>query len=239
MTIGVFGDSYAHAKYPDKAVCWFNLLADKLNQKCITYGQPGASLYYSYKQFTNLYHKFNLNIFLATSPGRYTKQLTLTKDKQTRYVTSIPHIEQLKLNPALTDADRSILEGMKSWFTFQDSDYENDMVELMLDKVDTFKDTIVIPCFSISFHQERFDKYGLDIDLHPLHTMWLRQLELLDIDPNGFVCNEKDVICGHLGPEWNRFLADLLYNRITTGKWDYSGFYDVKMEYPANYYYNL
>ena len=166
--------------------------------------------------------------------------MRLTERRLPYHVTSIPHIEHLSNSGPATPSDLEVLNNLRGWFESYHEEYEYDMIDFMLDKIESYNDnTIIIPCFENSFTKKRFDKYNLDPDLHPLHNIWHRQLDLLGIDPEGRVLAETEIMCGHLSPEWNVFLADLLYTRITTGKWDYSGFYDVKMKYPANYYYNL
>ena len=184
-------------------------------------------------------HLYDLNIFLATSPCRYTKPVELTKSKYPYYLTSIEQIDYMESNYELEPEDFIKLKSIRGWFESVDVDYENDIFDLMLDKIESTRNTIIVPCGSTSFNQARFDKYELDMDLHTLHSIWVRQRDLLGLEPNIFLGKEKEILCGHLSPEWNIFFANVLYKRITTGKWDYSGFYDVKMEHPANYYYYL
>jgi hypothetical protein len=237
MNIGIYGDSFANAKHPDQATCWYKIVAEQLGGVYDNYSKPGSSIYFSYNEFIKTCNRYDLNIFLVSRPDRFPEEVKFSNNRS-RYISSLDNVNLLKNNIKLSKDDEVILNNLSGWFNIPHTRFHRDMADLMIDKIETLHDnTIIIPCFSNSFRPNRFIKYGLDPD-NTMHSMHIRQFYLLGMDTYD-TPSETEIMCGHLGPEWNTYFANVLYKRITTDKWDYSGFYDVKMEHPANYYYYL
>ena len=237
MNIGIYGDSFAQANHPDLAICWYKLLAERLDGVCYNYGKPGSSVYFSYKEFIKSCNRYDLNIFLVSRPGRFPEEIILS-NKRTYYISSLDNLTRLKNNVKLSEDDEFTLNNLTGWFNSPHSSFDNDMADLMIDKIETLHDnTIIVPCFKNSFRPDRYIKYKLNANTNTMHSMMIRQFDLLGIDQQ-IMPIETEIICGHLGPEWNKFFAQVLYTKIITGNWDYTGFYDVKMEHPINYYYH-
>lgn len=260
MKIGIYGDSYAYATTTNP-VKWFELLAEKLENnepvkkswwpffkkkesKPITteknqvsvYSKGGSSLFYTYQQFVKTNAEHDLNIVLVTGANRYPK--TLRINGYDYVFTTESHIESLvKTIKTLSVTDMKALADVKAWFRASHSEFNVEMQELMLQKMETLHDnTIFYPCFSDSFTKERCEKMGLEHGVNEMHTLWYRQLELLGLSSDAPL-DESENICGHLGPEFNEFFAEVLYKRIKTGKWDHSGLLDVTLKNPKEFYY--
>jgi hypothetical protein len=204
------------------------------------YAKGGSSLYFSYKNFLVTQHRYDLVLFLATEPHRYPISFeTQAAIGKKFYITGIPHIDQLKLSLKLTSGEIEFLDSLKGWFSASSQPYNDDMADIILDKVEYLhKNVIIYPCFTQSFKKERYKKYNLDPYLHPLHCFWHRQLELFDIDHVNFSAQEKKTLACHLTPEFNQYFAKVLYSKITTDKYDHSGFFDITIKEPKTHYYS-
>lgn len=262
MKIGIYGDSYASSNSVH-AVKWFELLAAKLREgqpvkkpwwsffsntvenkpqevEIKSYAKAGSSFFYTYKQFLKSHNNQDLNIVLVTGSGRYPHVVKI--ENREFVITTEEHVEQIVklLNGKISVSDMRKLADVKAWFRASAGDFNITMQELMLTKIEALHDnTIFYPCFSDSFDKERFAKYGLDQQFNVMHTMWHRQLELLGLPNYGIEAPESENMCGHLGPEFNEFFAEMLYKRITTGKWDHNGLLDVTLKNPLNFYYKV
>lgn len=244
MKIGIYGDSYADCN-PLAEDSWVNqlrlLMKEKYGSvKIVNYAKGGSSLYFSYKNYLDTGNLYDLVIFLATEPHRYPIAFSPKISKQTHYITSVPHVEQIELNSAtlLNEEEKLFLQNLKGWFNASNHEYNLDIADILLSNIEsTHSNVIIYPCFTESFKKQRYAKYGLDYILHPMHSFWHRQLELFDIDPNGFTALEKPTLCGHLTPEFNKYFAKALYSKIATGKYDHSGFFDIDIEKPKTHYY--
>lgn len=269
MNIGIYGDSYASANSPQAVkwyellakkletggpvhqkkswLSWFKKPKNETfdastNVNVNVYSFAGSSLFYSYNKFKENCKKNDLNIVMATGPSRYTKSLYLTSTKLTHVITSEPQIDSVinMYGSKLTPADKNRLIFLRGWFKSLDYEYCSEMQELMLQKMESMhNNTIFYPCFSDSFSKERFEKYKLDSEKHQAHTMWHRQLELLNIPMDNFSTQETSNLCGHLGPEFNEYFASVLYKKIKTGEWDHSGLSDVKLQHSLPFYYQV
>lgn len=247
MKIGIYGDSYTtcHGLY-DEPTNWYNKLASLLSDingpiQINHHGRAGSSLYYTYRKFFDTYHENDLNVVLATGPSRYPHVVELSVPGNARSFTCKEHVQSCFTDLAhmLTSDDIAKLNSIIGWFDAStDERYFQDLSELMIDKLMTVPNTIVYPCFPDSFSAEQFKKQQLDKDIHFMHSMWYRQCELLNIDPNNFIALEKEPLCGHLSIEFNVFFAHMLFKRIQTGKWDHMGFFDVTVKHPRKFYYD-
>lgn len=246
MKIGIYGDSYTTSHgFHDLPTNWYNKLATLLNDtRGVTtinhYGKGGSSLYYSYRNFFDTQHENDLNIVLITGPGRHPFTVEFDTPGNSRTFTSKAHVESTIVDMAhmLTSNDIVKLKNVIGWFDAStDERYFKDVAELMVDKISATPNTIIYPCFSDSLTHEQFKQQNLDKHMNFMHSLWFRQCELLDIDPNTFTAVEKPTLCGHLSREFNEFFAHLLFKKIHTGKWDHAGFLDVTIKDPRKFYY--
>lgn len=242
MKLGVYGDSYADAKDKSSPICWYNILAKSFgyNTSVDNYATAGSSLYYSYKNFLSTHKNYDLIIFLATEPHRYPISFSPKNIKITFYITSVPHIEQIlsSFDKKLTEEEIEFLLNLKGWFHASNQQYNLEMADIILNNIEQIRnDVIIYPCFFQSFTKERFEKYSLDPDLHPMHSFWIRQLELLNIDVEGFTALEKNTLAGHLTPEFNEYIAKMFLSKIKTGKYDHSGLFDIVIKEEKTHFY--
>lgn len=256
MKIGIYGDSYADSNNVSNPTNWFNSLSNKIQNdsqlaktisddishiKVDNYAKAGSSLYFSYKNFLKTNSNYDLVIFFATEPNRYPVKFQPSNIPGSYfYITSVPHVEQLEesLSQSLTSEEKLFLQNLKGWFNASNEEYNQDVSSIILDNIEKMHPNVLIyPCFTNSFTSERFKKYKLDQYLHPLHSFWHRQLELFEIDYNGFVALEKDTLSGHLTPEFNEYISQILFSKLKTGKWDHKGFFDIKIKLPKTHYY--
>lgn len=244
MKLGIYGDSYAHCNAKNKSF-WVNVLASLLSKpsdevKIYNYAQAGSSLYFSYKNFRETHHQHDLNIFLVTEPSRYPAKFKPSFSTREFCLTGIVNIEQIEIDfyEKLTEEEKILLNDLRSWFKVSPEPYMADMADIMVESIEKLNNnTIIYPCFINSLKDDKFKKFNLDKYLHPMHSFWYRQLELFDIEYKNFRALEKHTISAHLTVEFNEFFAKVLYSKITTGKWDHSGFFDIKIEKPKTYYY--
>lgn len=246
MKLGIYGDSYADCPAANNT-SWVNVLAGLLsrnndNVKVFNHARGGSSVYFSYKKFLATHHQNDLNIFLVTEPNRYPGKFKPSFISQEFYITSTLNVEHLEsdFDSKLTQDEKEFLNNLRSWFKVNPESYTNDMSDIMIGNIERLNpNTIIYPCFIDSLTDDRFKKFNLDKYLHPMHSFWYRQLELFDIEYKTFRPLEKPTISAHLTVEFNAFFAKVLYSKITTGKWDHSGFFDIKIEKPkTHYYYN-
>jgi hypothetical protein len=247
MKLGIFGDSYADAKI-DNESSWIHILCNLLKQddqyKNLTvdcHGKGGSSLYFSYKNFLNIRYKYDTVIFIVTEPHRYPVPFIPEGTNNTHYISNHTHAEQIKQSYKDTVSEKEIkfLENIQGWFSASHEKYNEDIHELILSDLESKHHNIILyPCFINSFKPERFKKFGLDPILHPLHSLWYRQCELFGIDSSNFTAHEKPTLQCHLTPEFNEFIANNFLSKLKTGKWNHSGFFDIKVKLPKTHYYS-
>jgi len=243
MNLGIYGDSFAATGLSTNTDNWINYIVKLLEEdskqsiKVDNYARAGSSLYFSYKNLLATGSKHDLVIFLVTDPHRYPNSIVI--NHQHHYITSIPHIEKLENTYAgqLPTNTQELFNNLRGWFLVPNFDFNDDMSDLMINKIEKLHHNIIIyPCFTNSFKQERFKRYKLDSTIHPCHSFCFRQAELLGMDMN-IKRQEKPTLFGHLTPEFNKYLAKVLFSKYKTGKWDHSGFFDITIEKPKTYYY--
>ena len=245
MKVGIFGDSYAAAQ-PSTIGSWQYYLKNLYGNgvSIENFGVGGSSLYYSYKKFLNNKDKFDTIIFIATEPHRYPIPFTISWNKQTHYITSVRHIEQIELHSAklfklLTEEEKLFLQNLKGWFNASNEIYNDDIRDIILHQVLSLHNNILLyPSFINSFNLKMFDKINLDPYDHPMHSFWHRQLEKLGIDSSNFTAGEKTTLNNHLTPEYNEFIANVFYKKLTKNTWDFTGIDDINIQLPKTHYYS-
>lgn len=243
MRIALYGDSFGTGlgKASSLPTAWYNILAEKLGAELDNYSAQGTSVYYSYDKFLKTYHKgYDMVIFLVTEPNRYTKEVNLTSSPEIRFIPSLVVVESILNNSDFTAilaaTDIETLNHVRSWFIMSDEYFAATATGLMLADVENkFPNVIFYPCFPNSLTTEQLEKDRIN----PKYTMYdisVRSRELLGLSNASFF-REKDTISAHLSHEFNAFVANVMYNRICTGIWNWEGFDEIRPELDKYYYY--
>ena len=240
MTLGIYGDSYG-VKNLNSYKLWIDLVAERLNIPYTNYSKNASSLFYSYNQFLDTHKQHDMIIFLVTLPFRYTKAILLdaTGNKE-HYISGIHNIEYLiKKHKNLTDADKKLLSSLRNWFSLMDEDFYITSQKFIVDDIITRRpDTIIMPCFYKSLTPEQYEKFGL---LGYEHFYYLTELQCQSLNlPMSQYHNyeeNKEVINGHLTPELNNIVGDLVYNRIANNKWNCFPIDPIEHEFTLREYY--
>lgn len=243
MKIGLYGDSFGIADVKELPTAWYNLLRDELQCELDNYAVRGSSVYFSFKNFLETYHMYDLVIFLVTSPIRYSKSLNTSTPIMEHYpgISAVKYAREI-YNNQLTDTDREILRDLEGWFMCSDEELNLDMCELMMERVANLHENVLfIPVIENTYFK---NNTGITNREHTFYNFVSRQLTLLKLLPGYDVSKvmfgeRPETIAGHLGPEFNRFVADVMYKGITTGVWDWSMYDQVTLEHPKEFYYNL
>lgn len=222
LRVGLYGDSFGTGSLPkindeyDIGINyhWSKLLEQHYSCNITNYSVSGASIYHCYKQFMDTYHLHDINIFLITSVGRFNHEIILN-NTQHRIVNAAHLDYYLKNSDAycLTEDNITSLNEIGVWFKLLDMDYEYDMCNLMLEKVNNTRDNIIfVPCTDWT------PKFIEPTD-NTMYSLYEHQMNKLGLDTHNIRENTK-WISGHLTPEYNKVFADILISRIDNGTWD-------------------
>jgi len=251
MKIGIYGDSFGYYQPEGKQYHWSAILENKLNCNIENYARYGTSLFYSYQEFLKTYTKYDLIIFAVTDPYRYTDQLKLSIDKNTkmkvRSVSGIGAITSIfkKYPDKLTVDDKKILRNLEGWFIMSDDLYNREMSELMLQKIESLHENIIFyPCFEKSFSKAWFTKLKIPSNRT---FMYLCEYQLKLLLGTNYckekigecLGNEKSILAGHLTKEINEYLAEAMLSKINTGIWNYPDLSSLTIKNDLSYYYNI
>lgn len=239
MKIGIFGDSFAYTAAPhliNSPRSWINILANKLHAEVETHGQYCTSVFYSYKKFLEHYLKYDLIIFIVTNPTRYPGSLMIHNKK--KHFAGMQDIEITLADKTLSNADRQEVENLRAYFLIQHGPYADTASSLMLKHIETLHDNVVFyPAFIDSFDETRYAESGID-PKYVLFSMWDHQRIKLGVSLEN-ANRELSSICSHLIHEYNEFFGNVLYTKVTTGVWDFTGYEDIVINYPATYYWDI
>lgn len=245
MRLGIFGDSFADSVNDVKKnapYAWFNILASKLPNvtKIGVHGAGASSLFFSYQKFLKLYEQYDQIIFCVTGATRYPKPLILS-DGQVRHYCGMGAIENAYkyLGNKITSDDKRTLDHLTGYFIMNVDEYCWTASDLMMNHMSTLHPKVIFyPCFADSFTSDRFNKEVIP-QKYLLFHMYKDQLKLMNISEDREK-NEKNTIVGHLVHEYNEFFANVLYKKIQTGKFDFTGYDDIKhISQPNEYYYEF
>lgn len=237
MKIGIYGDSFATSHIEHNPNSWYRILATRLNAELTNYAYGGTSVYWTYNNFLENHDKHDLNIVLVTEPNRYTKKSVLPN---VQYIPNLSNLEWAKTNlEDITDEQEILARDLEGWYKMCDEDFMLSMSDLMISHMEQLSsNAIFYPCFSNSFTKERFAKNGL-INMQ-LFLLYVHQSRQLGIENEYSAMNEvREHMCAHLGPELNKFFADVMYEGITNNIWSFNGLENVKMNHPLNFYYDM
>jgi hypothetical protein len=155
MKIGIYGDSFA-AKFHDCPLetHWAYKLGTKPNIETTNFAETGSSTFYSYKKFLENYQFFDVNIFLFTTPYRYTKPVFFSESKKPDFFANYTHVETIlttQKDHLLSNKDKEFLEHLKGWFIVSDDEYNEEMQLLMLkDIINRDKNVVLYPSLKAS-----------------------------------------------------------------------------------------
>lgn len=246
MRIAIYGDSYGiTTSVPDR---WTEALSKKLNVKIDNYSVSGSSVYYSYKMFMSTKDNYDVVLFLVTDPLRYPLEINFTDSvpKTRKRVTGLAAVEYLRnaQDFSLTPIDEKMLNDVEGWYKASDLGYIFDVNTLFLEKIlASHPNVILYPCFPNSIPPEYLQ--GFDIK-YSMFNLFVRQLKLLGIKPtqeNMLRAGETEntqVIGGHLVPEFNRVLTEVMYDRIVDNVWNLHKLDTVTaLPHSKEYYYEI
>jgi hypothetical protein len=239
MNIGIYGDSFAHYNPTCPDFNWTTILGKKIaGSTVIHYGLSSTSVYYSYKKFLDNYHKNDLNIFLVTNPARYTKSININnKELLLSYINSVEFYKKENIKN-LSPIDLQILDDLRGWYIASDQEFLTTASGLMISHMQALDNKVIVfPCFDNSFTIDQHKKYGIPKE-HFMFNYVLQTAALLNMDV--YTLNHLEIpttIAHHLPPEFNQFVAECMYKKITTSVWDFSNFENIKLEHPKEYYY--
>lgn len=238
MILGIFGDSFAdfpHEHTPKNVShAWFNILAKKLGCERGLHGETGTSPYHAYKKFLDFYKRYKVAVFVISDHARYTKSLRFEFDNQKdiHHLTSIERVQNFKDTRTITSKDRQRCEWLEGYFKMDDIEYKLKMTELMVEHMGKLNpNTIFYPGFLTYEKTDVPEKYRL---INLVYNQW----EHFNIKPEDFLnYKETNNLIGHMVPEYNQAFADVLYSKITTGKYDFSYFDNVIIKGRKSEYY--
>lgn len=238
MKIGIFGDSFTNSPgCPSMAYHWSELLANKLDGELDNYGEPGSSVYFSYKRFLENHSKHDLCIFLVSEPNRYIKPIDFG-------IVNNVHVSGINTLNALRQFDERLYTNLEGWFICSDNQYNQDMTELMINHITELrKDVILLPSFANSFSDSLKEKTGLDrfcfSDLIKYQTECLG-LKIEHYGNTYFAKESKELIAGHLIPEINYIVFEKILQRININIWDWNlpDPKDIKLKHRTEEYFN-
>ena len=243
MTLGVYGDSYGTKLTQNNHAFWVELVAEKLNTEYKNYCESASSLFYSYDLFLNTHTNHDRIVFLITLPYRYTKPIQLSVSGDKRHHISGPHnVTQIKQfwNSELSMSDNHMLSLLEYWFFLMDEPFYKTAQELLVNDILIKRpDTVIVPCFYDSLTPTQLHDQGF-IDNEYLYNLLRLQCRSLGLEkePNWDAYQEnKDIVNGHLTPEMNKILGQLVYNRIVNGYWDRFPTEPINHEFLWNTYY--
>jgi len=224
MNIGIYGDSFAAIFHPcPLETHWVYKLGKKINTPIVNFARTASSTFYSYKKFLENYHMFDINIFLFTTPYRYTKPVVFENGYHPPdFFANYAHIENiLKRNEqsdgSLTKRDLEFLENLKGWFIVSDDEYNEEMQFLMLKEIiSKDKNVILYPSLPASVTNKIKKEIDRDFDTNAI--AWANKAGDFYNVKLGDYTENLSTIGSHMTEEVNAAFAEAMYNYITTGK---------------------
>lgn len=232
-SIGIYGDSFTGiTESPGFKFHWSSLLAQHYGLELTNYGLPGSPVYYSFNKFKDNFFKHDINIFLVSEPGRYFGKVLMNGNNE----EFMPNLNCL-INEwdIISKPTAAHLEG---WFLCSDDRYNSDMTDLMITYMKTLDpNTIFIPCFFSSISQELRKNLGLGIE-DCLYKLQEKQANYFSFSANVLISKYEenhDIISGHLIPEINEFIFQVILKKINTGLWNWTIPNSIKPKSNFNY----
>jgi hypothetical protein len=237
MKLAIYGDSFGYAmpNSGGEKFLWCKLLAEKLNAKVYNFSADGSGIYGGYQEFLKSHKEFDLCIFLVTHPNRYFQKVEIAGVK--RFVNGLNQIEFIRKSVKLTSREKQQLEWLEGWYMCSEPNYNRTMADFILDDIQRKKpNTIIYPCFDDSLNPTFTTETIL-----PLMGLLIHQLTALKKPSEDVTIlwhENYDKLAAHFTEPYNVFVADLMFNKIKNGKYDYSGLSDIKLDLSIDYYDN-
>jgi hypothetical protein len=99
-------------------------------------------------------------------------------------------------------------------------------------------DVVIMPCFEQSLTAEQYNKFGLTRNEH---FYWLNELQCRSFGMPVEQCiryrENTEIMNGHLTPEFNEIVGNLVYNRIVNNKWTRFPTETIKHKFTMKEYY--
>lgn len=231
-SIGIYGDSFGtyslsgEPLFRQKGMShhWSTLLKEQFKCKLVNYALSGSSVYYSYKKFLETYQLHDLVIFLVTDPFRFIKPLDFSFSKNACITNQLQIDVWRKTKNNSTEDDRLLLDKLENWFELTDQGYQYDISELLVDRVKSMHNNIVIiPCYEISFREEYRNSNNFIREVN-LCSLYYKQMDELNFSDTGMNINwveNCEFIAGHLTPEYNKIAYENISFYIKNKYWDW------------------
>ena len=236
--IGIFGDSFAdwRTKIAIRDIAWPMLLGKKTSRKVIDSAEGGSSLYWAYHEFLKYEKECDDIIFLATNPGRYTRQLILENYNIQKHINSEITVNSWLELPNITDNERATLENLRGFYKVMDPNWELLACTLLLNRIHQIRpDTIFVFCFF------NYSEFNIEHTV-PLSEIVELQLKSLNLIPDMFMLSskyrEKFIAC-HFTPEVNEFVCDRMIDSLKEKRWICPMPDRIIHNYPASHYYDI
>lgn len=232
MKIGIYGDSFGESYIQSKHFAWYNLLTRYLpGSKVKSFAKGGTSVFYSYKQFLQTHHMFDVIIFLVTEPNRYTKPVNINGEEV--YPHNIIQIDKMLSDKNISNQDKNFLVGLKNYYVdIIDEDFNAFATELMLEKIEKMHHRIIFfPCFYNSFSQERANKEGISLTSATMAHFSQRQSNALRIDNIGFYEENTGTISCHFTEEYNNVISEVFAQKIKDDTWNFNKITSLKIKH--------
>jgi hypothetical protein len=237
ISIGLYGDSFTGVnEQSSMKYHWSTAIANELECTVVNYGAPGSSIYYSYKKFVDTHQNQDLNIFLITDPHRYIKPILLNNAH-----TFVPNI--LYLDHVLDKLDKESHRDLRGWFMCSDVEHNLDMIELMLEKIRLLDSNVIFlgSCFSAIDSHRIAKKFGLPkYSLFDIQKYMFKLLNISEYEMHRYLMHESDdLISGHLTPEINEIVANVVLDRMNSGVWNWDLPKIVNFKHNKKDYWNI
>ena len=258
MKVAIFGDSFGsyvknHFALRPDSFSWAKRMRFQHDAKMHSFS--GTSLYWSYREFTEHQHKYDKIIFIAGVNDR--RKLNLSKSEIKTKDNNIDNM--LSVTPSLLDKSHSLYASYKDWYnknthvnwddiyktlkgyyTYIHSNTENfHYSRLMVNYVQSFPNTLVIPAFRPSYidyanNKKNYLNYDCDISLMDVQCL---ECEYWGVDGPEQGKKFIDTRHGHLTDDNNRILYRKIQNWLNTGEFSMLKEDFVNPSSPATTYY--
>lgn len=250
MKLAIYGDSFGTGcwKTPNNPIpeSWFLLLEDMIGSKIDNRAEPAKSVYSCYRDFLDSHQNYDKIIFLVTDPNIYYKDVELGDDVPLKRMVSTKMIDMVHRRYSLSEQAKTTLNYLSGWYNSSDSAYNEMMAEFMISDMERIRDDVIFyPSFANSFTEYRYSHSGVQPG-YSFNDLIVKQIVLMGLDEryghpdSGIAVRERpETMSAHLGPEFNACFAELMYNKIKNGVFDYTNFVNIKLTHPKEYYYDL
>jgi hypothetical protein len=231
MKIAVYGDSFAcnNTRFfpsddglkPESnfGSAWIELLEDELGHSVTNFAIPGSAFMYSYEKFLDNYEKFDINIFVVTSPHRlYVKELDGMLLFGADWVDHLEKSVQHKEWYSDKDKHLRILDSIKTYMLdWVDWNMVRHIQHVLVNNLWSLKpNTIVIPAFSNSIQQT-----SKNLDDGAFYELSMIDSDAYGEYPLGKIKSGKAVVCKrkcHFSAENNYVIFTLIKQALENGR---------------------